>query len=402
VRSIGFAACVILLAAGCSGSGDHPTPTPTSQHLTPGFTSSATAPAPSAGSTSPAENGSPFQPETVARPGPGQRRFYRAGDGSTLVSMQTVALGVFRTRYRIYDHEWSPRTPLLEVPASLEILRQLPVGFIARTTSRNLNNADQHVDETGRATPHPILRSWVLMRSDGSVHELVTTHRDGPPHRTDVLFSSPGGVVHAYRPSTGEVWQADLVASAPPQNRSWVINPDGSVCVPERGERSAPTAWSPDGGHTWANLRLSDVLPADASTHPAVCALHRGRLVVAMDTGDGFSDIYTVPTSNPSSWTHLLLGGDVNPNSFATLPDGRVLLQSRKHRALYIGTDSSNSTVQYRAGPPSIQGAYLTITETDMIRDPGSIAGVKVSVSEDEAVTWRPVDLEAGGWALGG
>ena len=152
----------------------------------------------------------------------------------------------------------------------------------------------------------------------------------------------------------------------------------------------------------WANVRLSDVLPADASTHPAVCAFHRGRLVVAMDTGDRFSDIYTVPTSNPSSWTHLLLGDDVNPYSFATLPDGRVVLQSRKHRALYIGTDSSNSTVQYRAGPPSIQLAYLTITETDMIRDPGSIAGVNLSVSEDEAVTWRPVDLEAGGWELGG
>jgi hypothetical protein len=88
--------------------------------------------------------------------------FLQAGDGSFLVVFQRWIAD--RTQYRVYDRDWHPRTPLLEVDAFLEMDRGLDAGFIGLATRTRPNGTSS-------------FERWVTIGTDGLIEEVAKPAR---------------------------------------------------------------------------------------------------------------------------------------------------------------------------------------------------------------------------------
>ena len=115
----------------------------------------------------------------------------RARDGSTLVVSSTESRR--RTVYRIYDRQWRPQTPPLEIQADLMVERGLANSFVGNASVTR---------RSGRYS----LNEWVTISADGTLrlvaHQPTKATEPEPARAGDVVFRTADLGPYVYRPST--------------------------------------------------------------------------------------------------------------------------------------------------------------------------------------------------------
>jgi len=303
--------------------------------------------------------------------------FVRSRDGSTLAVLGT-GWPRERTWYRIFDRNWRPRTPVLQVKVTLEVLRGLKdsfVGLAYRGRFKGVSAVDQWVTIEPSGMLKPVDRS-----------KPVSTLRVG-----DRLVERAGARPVAYRPSTGQVITPQLPAAT--ARHSWSVGPNGSGCALPGGSRSAqPAYWSTDEGRSWRRLRLADVLPQDVRGGPIECQVRRGRMTL-LTAGEYIQDLYTIdlPGRRLLATVPIRSNPLLNPYNSQVLPDGRRVFGTNRP-GLMVATDTLNSRFEFRPGPVGLDEDFLTLGG-DIVNLRNRPSNSEIDVSSDGGHTWREVDL---------
>lgn len=297
----------------------------------------------------------------------------RTGNGTTMLIYEPTWPGQ-RTTYRLYDRNWQPRTSLLRVPVSLEVVRTTANRFVG---SASLSRKDGTEPQR-----------WVTIDDGGQIHEVSgqPKKRSRAVRPGDINLGGDYGGRFAYRPSTDTVFRTPRY----PWERSgfaWSMTNDGMLCA----VRSRPLAdgvahISRDEGRTFIEVPVAEVLPADSGPRLQHCNLTRGGVVI--ETGG----------ENPR-WLHHLdrtgrylissrpLGDLLDPYDWGHLPDGRLVTGTNRP-GIMVATDSMNRMMDHRLTPASMQVWFDIVGDEFLVTGGGF-----VHVSTDAGLTWQKFDL---------
>jgi hypothetical protein len=319
-----------------------------------------------------------LEPHEVTDPPPRQGidALVRDADGTTL-----AVLGVGPgTRYRIFDREWEPLTPVLEVRARLLVRRGLDEGFLVETEER-----------WSMFTP-----TVAVMSTDGSM-ALLPTGPPGDPLTPDSLtFRAMSGRIWAYEPDDAVIRRPTFPARPRPGS-SWPGDPADSMCrAPYHLDTPDPTAWTSDGGATWHEVLLSDVLPRGLPPDSMLCEAREERIVLGLATDQIFEQVCVVaPSPDPPGarnvGCHPVPDG-ADPWRFVVLADGRAVLQGGDRGGLYVATDGTNSAWRSLPGPAP-GGTWVRAFDNYLVAGTDSSFGGDQWFSRDAGRTWNQIGL---------
>jgi len=366
-----LAVAVVVIAAGCSGGTEAEPP--------------ATEPA-AASASAPTESATPASTDPLEAV-PAEKMLgqidlggvVQAKDGTHLVVSSTYQYAG-RSVYRLYDRRWAPLTPMLEVRGLLSIDRGLRHSFLGSLFAY-------------REKGLPRVNERVLISGDGTLRTIdgqVGRRRQAvDPRPGDWRLASVQSGRMVYRPADRTVYRATAPEWDTP-GRSWYVTAAGDICALEGDSPASGTVHtSVDEGRTFTDLSAA-VLPANSGPRLQSCQIAGDRVVVM--TGGEYPQ-----------WLHVLdrvsgalvvshdvgdQNGPYNPYDWRLLPDGKLVINTNRP-GLYVATDTSNGTLEYRPRP---RAQFPIVVGDDLALVSG---GGLVHVSTDEGRTWETVDLQA-------
>jgi hypothetical protein len=313
----------------------------------------------------------------VLRPGIGD--LMRDGQGTTL-----AVLGAGPgTRYRLFDREWEPLTPLLEVEARFVARRGLADGFLVEVVGRRSGSSPT---------------AAMLSSTDGSLKLLRLGPPGDPLTAGSLTFRSESSRVWAFQPEDGVVWKPTFPATPRP-GADWPGDPDGLACQgPYHLTTPSPTMWTSDGGATWRETRLDDLLPPGTPTEMIHCEPRGERIVLSLAKNELLKQVCVV-SSSPDPPGARLLGCHPVPAgaegvTSSVLADGRVVFPARKPGRVFVAADATNS-VFLRRPTPTTKGSWVRAVGDDLVASNGFAYRGPDWVSQDAGRTWTRPDLDA-------
>jgi hypothetical protein len=356
-----------------------PAPKPDAESSNGVSTTPSTSPSSSSGESVPQ---APQDDPLASTAAPGLRGFLdsnglvRAGDGSTLLVFAPEYAD--RAQYRVYDRNWRPRTPLLEVPVRLLMERGLAHGFVG------------HAERTRRDGTFSYAE-WVTIDADGALRAVPhQPARKAPPVRIgpgDVRFQNQHTRSRAYRPSTRTV----IVIRAPAWNtrrHSWYTTATGTICAHVDTARLGDVVHtSVDEGRTWLDLD-TDLLPVGSGPRVQSCEAHGSRVIV-MTGGESPRWLHTLDRVTGRLLSSHPLGGTLDGYGWQALPDGTLVVGTNR-RGLMVATDATNRVFEFRPGPVRAYLADFDLLGHDIVVATGRRA---LQISTDEGQTWHTIDL---------
>jgi hypothetical protein len=353
----------LALLPGCTADERPPDPSP------PGPASSgATSEEPAPELVSGPPVATPVERAVGALSGP-----VRARDGTTLVQ---IAGPRDADQFRIYDRRWRPITPVLEVAASLSVLRGLRSGFVARVTRVK--------------GPHrSAFRGWVTIGRRGAIRVAerpVPGDSREPVRPGDIELVRPHEGALAYRPSEDAV-----VRVLPPAwftiSTTWYTRPTGTICaVPPRSVLGDSVRISLDSGATWRALG-TESLPAGSGPRLQSCEAQADRVAV-MTGGEYPRFLHTFDRTTGTLLSSHRLMKEINGYDWTLLSDG-TLVAGTNRRGLLAATDNTNRVLEFRSSP--VRGPiYFAVVEDDLVLQRRGL----LHVSTDRGRTWFQVGRE--------
>ena len=339
---------------------------------------------------SPATARDPLKPEVVDHsPGGDEKYFYRAGDGTTLATLGSVGSHPHLwTRYRIYGPGWTARTPLLQVPALLEILGPVSDGFLGHIMVFD-------------AYATTLLSKVVLVGPDGNLRPVPVAREPAPLQATDEVFTSLSGNQMAYRPSTGQAHKVRAGETGLPGYASPAYFTDtDEACSLADGDDGQVVYWTVDRGHTWRHETTSRLLGSslEASTCEPAGADHfvligsNELLNVARASTVDLSD--RTVSSYRLDKRFMVTDNQIFP---LVLADGRLAFETL-HSGLMVATNPSNSRFEFRPAPVD-EYTIVEVVGPEIVHQNRGRRRDLLDISTDAGRTWRTVDLRAGDWA---
>ena len=391
------AICLLLtgvIAAACAhgaGTQDADSPRPTSPQPT---VTRPAAPGTSTGSKALDKRRDPLKPVGVDRSPFGDKFFHRAPDGTTLVLMGSIGLHPrLWTRYRVYGPRWKPRTPLLQVPALLEIAGHTSHGFLGRV---------EVLDSFGNTR----FRKLVLIGDDGLFRVVPVAHQTSPIRPEDeVIISLSARRMWAYRPSTGYVVKLRPSRDQPPFfSLSDAVADTGEACILDIRDDDTEVYWTFDSGHTWHRQMSPELLKSDLEPHQCSAVASDRLVMVSSGYQRGLARVSTIaPGDRTTLNTYRLdkrFAGLDEGFSSLVLPSGRIAFLPLRH-GLMVATNRSNSGFEFRPAPID-QRKGIQVVGRELVIENGGRRRNLLDISSDAGRTWHTMDLQAGDWTSGG
>jgi hypothetical protein len=347
------------------------------------------APSPSSGRSAGAAR-DPLEPVVVDRSPRGEEKyFYRSADGTTLAVLGSIGSHPHLwTRYRIYGPGWKPRTPLLQVPALLEVQGPVSGGFLGHVLVLD-------------AYANTRVSKFVLVGPDGALRPVSVAREHEPLQPGDEVLWSMSGTQMAYRPSTGQAHRVRYADTGLPRYAfGGYDDKTGEGCaLAEDRDGEQFVYWTNDSGHSWKHEKTSQMLGSTLGASMCEPA-GPGRLVlVGANELEGVARASTVDLSpRKVSAYRLDKRFMVEDNQLfpIVLSDGRLAFHTLR-RGLMVATDRSNSQFKFRPAPVD-RRTLVEVAGQEMIQQNWGRRRNLLDVSTDAGRSWHTVDLQAGGW----
>jgi hypothetical protein len=362
-----------MAAAGCSSDTDA---TPGPESTAPSSTASEKDPAQGTTSRHSSVSDDLTASEATAPYGMiGSPSILRAGNGTTMLVYEPT-WPAERTTYRLYDRNWEPRTPLLRVPVSLDVVRTTVNRFVGSAARTRQNGSGS--------------MRWITIDSGGQIHEVSGQPERGSraarPRSGDVNLGGDHGGRFAYRPSTDTVFRTPRL----PWESSrfvWRLTNDGMLCAVRSGPLTEGVARvSRDEGRTFFEVPIVDVLPVDSGPRLQYCNVTRGGVVIETG-GESPRWLHHLDRTGRHLISSQPLGGPLDPYDWGHLPDGRLVTGTNRP-GIMVATDPLNRSMDHRLTPAPMQ-VWLDIVGDEFL----VIGGGFVHVSKDAGLTWERFDL---------
>lgn len=267
------------------------------------------------------------------------------------------------------------------MPGDLRVYRALDDWFLATFMS------DPTDLDSGR---------WVVVGPDGSLAPVDQTDQPEPLSAGDTALVTQQGEFVAYRPVTGHLSPIAAAPDGPPAKAQWYSDDVGGVCIPNRDwVTSAPTYYPTDGGVSWGQIGLHDVLPPRTEPYLSVCFVRGNRMtVVTGDNNEAFNTIHTIALDTRELVHSEFMGPGYEPLILGILRSGRTVWGLEGNKNEVVATDADNKTfVPLAVDVP--QSSILRVLGESMYY---VLPENQLRVSDQAGQTWQAIDLEGRGW----